>query len=454
MGSVFKRVLVFVLVLLFISSVFAACGQGTAQKDEEKDISQTAPSETKQGEAVKPSEPVKLSVQCWGSSNLVQSYMEALYDAFPEYKSKVAFDYIIGGQGDAESIEKFRLALAAKDNIPDILQINSTQFYEFAKGGMLVDISADIQPYKEDILKGALTAMECNGKYYSFPQMIKTKVWYYRKDIFDEVGIDVNSIKTVDDFIAAGKKIKQKYPDKYIINIGPRVDNTLIQTLISSNDSAFIDEKGNYIVTQNKGIREVFDIYKKLKTSDVCLNVNFWTPDGDKAFADGKIVSILSAAWMNEHLPNWAPDQAGKWACALWPEAIRQGSESGAGMFVIPASSANKDAAKDAMVKWGFTKEANIALFKRLKRIPIVKSALSDPAMKTPDKYFVGTTHFDTCVAAMDFFKIFPYTPKSNLEFQIIRDQISSYCQGDIDLETALKNAEEAMKTQIGNPLE
>ena len=36
---------------------------------------------------------------------------------------------------------------------------------------------------------------------------------FYRADLFKEAGIDPNSIETYDDYIAAGKKLQEKFPE-------------------------------------------------------------------------------------------------------------------------------------------------------------------------------------------------------------------------------------------------
>ena len=34
-------------------------------------------------------------------------------------------------------------------------------------------------------------------------------MWFYRADIFEECGVDVREVKTIDEFIAAGEKMQR-----------------------------------------------------------------------------------------------------------------------------------------------------------------------------------------------------------------------------------------------------
>ena len=54
----------------------------------------------------------------------------------------------------------------------------------------------------------------------------------------------------------------------------------------------------------------------------------------------------------------------------------------------------------------------------------------------------------------MDLLSVYPYTPNSSLEETIIVRYLGEYLSGTMDLDTALKSAEDEMKAQIGNAYE
>ena len=54
---------------------------------------------------------------------------------------------------------------------------------------------------------------------------------------------------------------------------------------------------------------------------------------------------------------------------------------------------------------------------------------------------------------AMKILKVYPYTINGSAEQTIITRYLGEYLSGTMDLDTALKTAEEEMKIQIGNAL-
>jgi lactose/L-arabinose transport system substrate-binding protein len=48
-----------------------------------------------------------------------------------------------------------------------------------------------------------------DGGVYGIPYEVNTSGFFYRKDLFEQAGVDINSIATWDDLLEAGKKIKE-----------------------------------------------------------------------------------------------------------------------------------------------------------------------------------------------------------------------------------------------------
>ena len=136
----------------------------------------------------------------------------------------------------------------------------------------------------------------------AFPFELKPRVWFYRSDIFEEAGIDADEIKTTDDFIAAGRKLQEKFPGKYICNVGSSAPGYLFYMALSGNGARFTDEDGNYMISQDEGTRKVLEDYRKIVESGVSMDVSDFTTDWEAALADGSLVSSLSASWLAQDL--------------------------------------------------------------------------------------------------------------------------------------------------------
>ena len=78
-----------------------------------------------------------------------------------------------------------RRPLSANGNLGDFVVLNYTQSPEFARADALVDISGAIAPYEETMTESARTLTQYEGKTIAVPFEVKTKVWFYRSDIFE-----------------------------------------------------------------------------------------------------------------------------------------------------------------------------------------------------------------------------------------------------------------------------
>src|SRR5262249_26496 len=153
-----------------------------------------------------------------------------------------------GGQGDQDVAAALRLALASGQNIPEIVQLNRTQVAEFASAGELLPLDDIYAPVKDDLYAGALELVKVADQIVAFPFALKSKVFYYRGDLFDKAGIDLSKIASTDDFMAAGKTLMDKVPNAHVLNLGPQPAGYWIGELVSAypNSTYFADAQGNF----------------------------------------------------------------------------------------------------------------------------------------------------------------------------------------------------------------
>lgn len=410
--------------------------------------------------AAAPAEKQTVKWMVWGSSAGWEQKINILNETYPEYAEKYDIQVEVGGKGDVEVAQKLRLALSANTNIPDIVQFNYGGMLGFAAMGVLEDLTGFMAPYKDEYLAGALKLVTYQDKIIGFPVALKSKLWYYRKDMFDQAGIDPAQIRSEDDFINAGKKLKEVFPNSRIWNIGPNIAGYNLGMVLIGNGGKFYDENGNYIVSQDPGVRKAFTFFKRLVDEDIVLNISDFTPDWEKAFADSSLASTLNASWFagNSYLPVYAPDQAGKWAVAQWPEVAgsKGGSDSGGALSCIPAKAAHRDAAKDILLKITFDPTLREKIFEvQPEQLPLTTAGMKEPIYNKTNPYF-GDSLAEQRIISLDadHFKLFNYSPASSLEFTLMNQYLNLYLSGNQSLDEILANAEKDLKSQIGNPLE
>lgn len=436
-----KKIAVLLLSLMIMASVFAGGSK-------ESSPSGTATS----SDNVWDGDPVTLTMMVFPTTANYENINAEFLAANPEIDRKVDVEVVLGGSGDGDVAQKLRLALAAGQDVPDLIRLNYTQLPEFAEAGVLEPIGKYVEPYEDDIIEAAKGVMQYKGEYYAFPREIKPKVWFYRADIFEECGIDPYEVKTIDEFIAAGEKIREKYPNACMENYNVPAQGYDLMMMLSGTDGSFCDENGNYDLSTDPDVRLTFERIKKIHDSSVNSSVIEWSADWAPALNSGELVSQLIGGWFKTDFMNFGlEEQRGKWAIAPWPEEIREGSDAGGAIWVIPKASKNKDVAAAYISKLCFDPEAAKIIYDETGIIPALKSAQDDPYFNAPHDYYatsLGPVNFET----LGYLKVYPFTPASSQEQTIAIQYLNEYLNETMTLDEALKAAENDMKNQIGNP--
>ena len=450
-----RRIAALALSFMMVGTMLAGCGTGSEAPAGGETTAQAQAGEKKETtEGAASGEKTTLSMMVFPSTENYETINEKFLEQNPDLAEKVDFEVQLGGSGDGDVADKLRLALTSGENVPDIVRLNYTQLPEFAKAGVLYPLGDYIAEYEDKIIDAAKSIMKYDGTYYALTREVKPKVWFYRADIFEECGIDVRQVKTIDEFIAAGETIREKYPNACMENYNVPTTSYDFMMMLSGTGAGFCDENGNYNLASNEDVKLTFERMKKLKDSGVMSSAAEWSADWTPAFDNGEIVSQLIGGWFKTDFKNFnLESQKGKWAMAPWPEEIREGSDAGGAIWVIPAAARNKELAAEVMTKMCFDENAAKIIFDVTGVLPALKSAADDAYYNGGNEYYACSLG-EVNSEAMEYLKIFPYNPASSQEQKIILQYLDEYLQDNMTLDEALKAAQDDMINQIGNPFE
>lgn len=387
----------------------------------------------------------------WASEDIANQMSKAAFEAVPELAEKYEIQPVLISSA-TELVQKFRMMLAAGETMPDIMMFQSEFLSEFAQEGILTDLSDVINPHREEMTKGAYNLISHNGKQWGFPYQIKPSVWVYRSDMFEEAGIDVTTVKTTDDFIAAGKRLQETFPGSYIWQFNStQFPYAYLVHILSGNGGSFFDENGNYILDSDPGVRAAWEDIKKIYDSGVVYDVVADSTDQQQGYADGTIASDLTGTWIKNNMQSWAPDLAGIWEETQWP-SIGGGTPGGEGgsMFVVPENSLHGEGAIEVLSALSLTVDGNLNGYRERSIYPSLTKAVEDDLLKQPHRY-MGASLYEAEAAATENFKSFNYSPKFNSEVDIIVPYMAQYLQGQMSLDDALSSANNDLIVQLEN---
>ncbi len=396
-------------------------------------------------------EKIVLHWWVWASLDIANQMAQAVFDANPEFAEKYVIEPVLIPSA-TELAQKLRMMLASGETMPEIMMFQTEFLPEFAQDDILTNVSEVIAPYKEEMTKGAFNLVTYNDSQWGFPYQIKPSVWTYRSDMFEKAGIDVNTVKTTDDFIAAGKKLQEVYPNSYMWQFNSyQFPYAQMVHILSGNGGCYFDKDGNYVLDTDPGVRATWEDIKKVYDAGLVYDVAADSVDQQQGYADGTIASDLTGSWIKNNMQKYAPDLAGIWEEAQWP-SIGGGIPGGEGgsMWVLPANSENRDAAIEFMKVLSLTVDGNINAYKQRAIYPSLVEATKDALIKEPHKY-MGASLYDAEAQAVENFKSFKYSPKFNTEMDIIVQYFAKYLQNMTTLDDALKDANNDLKIQLEN---
>lgn len=245
-----------------------------------------------------------------------------------DIRSKVITGLQAGGQGLPDA------ALLVDDGIQGYLDKFEESFVNLSDKGF-DDHAKDFPKYKLD-------SVTKDGKIYAMPFDAGPVGVFYRKDIFEKAGVDGTKIENWDDFLAAGKKIKEKTGAamlSYDTN-----DSTVYTILLSQQGLGYFDQNGNTTLGSAESIK-VSTLLQDLAKNDLLLGTPGWNA-WVASLSEGKTATAIAGAWLIGTLQQQMPDLAGKWDVMMLPAFENGGSRyanQGGSSFAIFSQSKNID---------------------------------------------------------------------------------------------------------------
>lgn len=217
----------------------------------------------------------------------------------------------VGGGQDARAALKAKFTSGDDPTIFMLGGLADAKTYE----NKLADLSKTT--LAKDSIKGTLDGATLDGKTLGVPVNIEGFGWIIRKDIFEKAGINVDNIKSFDDFKAAVETLNSKKSElglkgvfaysgaeKWVTSqfsaevVGPEYDNSLAKTF-KSRDFKF---------TENETMKNYIDLANKYNAAP--FSSLDYTTSVNELFAQGKAAIIHQGNWIVPTLNSIDPNLA------------------------------------------------------------------------------------------------------------------------------------------------
>ncbi|MBB3459038.1 lactose/L-arabinose transport system substrate-binding protein [Rhizobium sp. BK313] len=396
-----------------------------------------------------------ITVWSWNvAASALKSTLEGFNKKYPDIKVDVqdignpqVFDKMLaacaaGGEGlpDIMSIENHKAAIFW-NRFPDCLT-------DLTKLGYTDDIKKQFPDFKR-------TELEVGDAAYAMPWDSGPVAMFYRRDFYKNAGIDPASIKTWDDFIAAGKKISAANPGVVMSQADLNGDSEWFRMLANEQGCGYFSADSQNITISQPACIAALDKVKAMKDAGTLTAAN-WAEKVQSNTA-GKVATQMYGGWYDGTIRSTSPDLSGKWGVYMMPSMTPDGQHAanlGGSSLAIAENSPNKEAA------WKFvnyalgTNEGQVTMLKSFGLVPSLLSAVKDPFVNEPLPYYDNQKIWVDILGTLPKISPSPGTQYFSDADAVFRAVQTKYLAGGYpDGKTALADAAQQIASATGLPV-
>lgn len=461
-----KRIMTMVMSTILLASSITGCSSSNAgggtpdttsdQGSQKTDVAQSEPASetaTTNNEAT--------TLEMWTFVELHGEFFKVMADKWnvTNPDKQVIVDVNVLPYDDMHN--KLQIALNSGQGAPDFVDIELGKFSNFTQGTpALLDLTAVAQPYKDDITKARLDLYSKDGSLYGLPTHVGATVAFYNTELLEAAGIDYATIRTWDDFKAAGEKYNSA-TGKYL---GTADTSALWTTnvLLAEFGGDMLDDAGKVSVN-NEVMQKSMQLLKDLQDAKAIETIPGGNPDREEAFGainQGDYACAIMPMWYMSRYISYMPELQGKIAIAPVPTIDGSKAKSvgggGTGTAVV-AGKEHTDLAAEFLAYAKLSYDGNVEIWNMLGFDPCNTKVWEDEAVthNANNQYvqYFKNNPFDVLnevkdgIAGLESHSSVAYPSINNLFTTITLNDIF---ENNIDVKDALDQAQADLDNELG----
>lgn len=329
-----------------------------------------------------------------------QEFYESMAKLWNEQNPDRQIDLQVTTIGYDDMHNKYKIALQADEGAPDLCDVELGQFPNVLTfSDKLTDLTPYMQDYMPDLVKARFEIYAKDGKYYGAPTHVGAMVAFYDVELLASAGVDYKEIKTWNDWLEAGKKLKAAVPDAWMGTV--ETSTQWVASLMLAQQGADWQD-GEKAFVDTPEVAKLVDMQKSWLEAGICETCPGGQPDteeGKAYIANNKIACVIMPFWYMSRFTGEIGDSCkNRYAvapCPVFEEGqIRSIGQGGTGT-VVYANGADTELAADFLVFAKISPTGNEKIWSFLGFDPINTAVWdNDAIMKTDDnafnQYFVG----------------------------------------------------------------
>jgi arabinosaccharide transport system substrate-binding protein len=289
-------------------------------------------------------------------------------------------------------------------NQPDVTEVEIGTIGRFLRAPvekvefLPLDGFLDRDGWRGRIVESRLAPWSKQGVVFGFPHDVHPVSITYRKDLFDQAGVDLGSAKTWPEFHEMSLRFRaywraRGYPLRYAMELPTSAADYLVVMLLQRHINA-VDDRDQIYLTDDK-VAETVSFYARLVAgpraigADATPGTNMWARD----LARGDVCALFTPDWRIGFLRKNAPELSGK--LAMMPLPVFDAGDSrtatwGGTMAGIPRRCPNPETAWKLITFLYSSRQGLAPRWRETYILPPIKDLWDDPVFHEPDSYFGG----------------------------------------------------------------
>lgn len=334
--------------------------------------------------------------------------------------------------GDA-AVTKLLTAVRAGNGAPDLVQVEYQAITSLVSANALADLSPDLSPETaEHFADGIWSSVGLQGdSVYAVPQDTGPLQFYYRGDVFDELGLSAPT--TWEEYAEAARTIHASDESMYLGTFSS-TDPGLFVGLAQQAGASWweIDGERWKVAIDAEPTRRVAEYWGGLVEEGVIASEPMYTPQWNAALNNGTQVGWVSAAWAPGVLAGNAGSTAGQWRMATIPQWEEGGSATGnwGGSTTAVTVDSPRRAEAVRFAEWMNTSaDGVLALVQKSGVFPADQPGAT-AALASPPEFFSHQDDFyELSTSNAEGIQPFTFGPNVNVAYAIFNDAFATATQ-------------------------
>lgn len=294
-------------------------------------------------------------------------------------------------------------AMLAGTEVPDLAELPADAMRYFGRGPLqdigFVDLTDRLvtEGYGERLVEARLSLWSTRERVFALPHDVHPVMLAYRADLVEALGIDVESLKTWDDFTRAGQRVTADLDgdgaiDRFMIDLPSGGSHGLSIVMLQRGIGLF-DEHANVTFNQPLMVDTmIWYLHQNYGAHRIAYDCG-WGQSLAKAMGDGLVLFYIAPDWRTKLIETETPKVAGKMRLmplpAWEPGGRRTSVWGGSGLAITKRG-------RDPELAWKFAQELYFNRGELGKRfadtniIPALKDAWDLPEFQQPNAFFSG----------------------------------------------------------------